>query len=450
MTAIPSPFPSRKTRLGFHYYSDTLHYRESDLNFWLPELQSLGASWLVLQSAADRAIPETFLTGLLHAGIEPIIQFRLPLANPPDITNLTPLLQAYARWGARAVLFFDRPNARAAWSPAGWAQQDLVERFLDHFIPLAVRAHETGLTPVFPTLEPGGNFWDTAFLRAALQSLSRRKQTTLLQHIVLSAYGWTGGHSLTWGAGGPEAWSESRAYITPAGSEDQRGFHIFDWYTTVAETVLDKTPPILVLGAGIPSDPQLLTPENLSTDRHSDTITSIARMARGESLVDPDDHNKTLNPLPENVLAVNYWLLADDPDSPYFTQAWYQGETQIPAVQALKDLQSQPFAAARELHYRSTAMYKAAHHPIKHYLLLPLYEWGVADWHLEVIRPFIKHHTPTIGFSINEAAMAEKVTVIGSAQSFSEESLEQLRFSGCIVERITGDGTTIASKLSER
>lgn len=447
MTLIKSPFPSRKTRLGFHYFSDALHYRESDLNTWLPELQSLGASWLVVQSAADRAIPEQFICGLLRAGIEPVIQFQLSLANPPDTASLTPLLEAYAHWGARAVLFFDRPNARAAWPAAGWAQQDLVERFLDRFTPLASRAQETGLTPVFPALEPGGNFWDTAFLRSALQSLSRRKQTALLQHMVLAAYGWTGGHSLSWGAGGPEAWPETHPYLTPSGCEDQRGFHIFDWYTTVSEAVLDRPLPLLVLGAGITSDPQLLPADGQPP---ADTIVSIARMARGESLTDPADRSKTLDPLPEHVLAVNYWLLSDEPTSPYYAQAWYQGETQLPAVQALKDLNAQPFTTFAEMNARAKGIYNAAHHPIKHYLLLPLYEWGVADWHLDVIRPFIKNHTPTVGFSIAEAAMAEKVTVIGSAQSFSEECLEQLRFSGCSVERISGDGTTIASLLSER
>jgi len=33
-------------RIGFHYYPDTFHYREKDLQTWLPELQGLGAGWL--------------------------------------------------------------------------------------------------------------------------------------------------------------------------------------------------------------------------------------------------------------------------------------------------------------------------------------------------------------------------------------------------------------------
>ncbi len=89
-------------------------------------------------------------------------------------------------------------------------------------------------------------------------------------------------------------------------------------------------------------------------------------------------------------------------------------------------------------------------HPIKHYVLLPTYEWGIADWHLEVIQPFIKKYKATIGFSIEEAKLAAKVTIIGNPQSFPEEKLQDIRAAGSFVERISGDGTSIATQLSER
>ena len=49
---------------------------------------------------------------------------------------------------------FDRPNLLKNWSPSDWAQRNLVERFLDIFIPIAQRALNAGLIPVFPPLEP--------------------------------------------------------------------------------------------------------------------------------------------------------------------------------------------------------------------------------------------------------------------------------------------------------
>jgi hypothetical protein len=89
-------------------------------------------------------------------------------------------------------------------------------------------------------------------------------------------------------------------------------------------------------------------------------------------------------------------------------------------------------------------------HPIAHYLLLPTYEWGIADWHLDVSRPFIRKYRPTVGFSCEEAALARKVTVIGGEKSFSNESIALLRESGCVVDQIVGDGTSIATQLLER
>ena len=52
-------------------------------------------------------------------------------------------------------------------------------------------------------------------------------------------------------------------------------------------------------------------------------------------------------------------------------------------------------------------------YPIEHYLLLPLYDWGVVEWHLDAIRPYILRHQPTIGFNLAEAMLARHVTCAG-------------------------------------
>jgi putative cell wall-binding protein len=62
----------------------------------------------------------------------------------------------------------------------------------------------------------------------------------------------------------------------------------------------------------------------------------------------------------------------------------------------------------------------------------------------------VKKYRPTIGFSLEQASLAVKVTVIGNTQSFSDEQLDLLRNAGCQVERISGDGTSIATQLQER
>jgi len=94
MNSLYHPFPARKSRIGFHYFPDTLHYRESDLQAWLPELADMGVSWLVLKSDIDRAIPEAFIRGLLLKGIEPVIQFDFSLAHPPSSADCATIFEA--------------------------------------------------------------------------------------------------------------------------------------------------------------------------------------------------------------------------------------------------------------------------------------------------------------------------------------------------------------------
>ena len=461
------PTPPANTRLGFHYFPDTLHYRESDLNTWLPELRSMGASWVTLVTPNDRAIPEIFLRGLTSAGIEPILHFHLPLDQSIQINDMRLLFHTYARWGMHYVTLFDRPNLRTSWPATAWAQSNLVERFLDVYLPLAKAATQAGLIPVFPPLEPGGDYWDTAFLRGALQGIQRRGHHQLLQKFVIGAYAYPGNRPLDWGAGGPERWPGARPYHTPQGSQDQRGFRIFDWYLTQIRAVVDGPCAILLLGAGCRPGDQF-DPSFPPVDRaaHAKTNLSIATLMvgkdrlAGKGIVDSENEER----VPAEVLACNFWLLASTKDHPSAGDAWIQpdGNT-LPVAGAMRQWFSKlenPTEKTQPRPTRETIPHNPTYpvapslqsrkngHSIQHYLLLPTYEWGIADWHLDVIRPFVKKYRPTIGFSIKEAKQAARVTLIGGSQSFPDTVLDELRSANCTVEQISGDGTSIASQLA--
>ncbi len=470
------PIPNQNTRIGFHYFPDTLHYSDSNLAAWLPELQALGASWLTLLAPIDRAIPEGFLRGLLNGGIEPILHFPLPLDQAPHVQDLRLLFEQYARWGIHYVVLFDRPNTRNTWLATSWAQNNLVERFLDIYLPLANAAHQAGLIPVFPPLEPGGDYWDTAFLRAALQGMLRRNQTHLLDKLVIGAYAWAGNRSLNWGAGGPERWPAARPYYTPQGTEDQRGFRIFDWYLALAQAITCKPCRILLIAAGNRigevTDPKAPPIQEASHAQRNIALASLmmnldydANALKSNSPIDTG----ILEYVPAEVLACNFWLLAATKDSPEVKNAWFQPDARtLPVVGALRQWFSNqrqrtepgrismrnpvppPPPATRPAPpvSRREKLVAEKDHPIIHYLLLPTYEWGIADWHLDVIRPFVKKYHPTIGFSLEEAAHAWRVTVIGGLPTFSDEKIAELRASGCIVEQISGDGTSIATQLA--
>lgn len=473
---------TQNSRLGFHYYPDALHYRQSDLNAWLPELRALGASWLTLIAPMDRAIPEAFIKGLLQADIQPLLHFHLPLSHPVSPSSMDVLFRVYAEWGVRYVVLFDRPNSRASWSASTWVQSDLVERFLDRYLPLANAALQAGLIPVFPPLEPGGDYWDIAFLRAALQSMRRRGQEQVLDSLHLSAYAWADEHPLNWGAGGPERWPGARPYFTPIGQEDQRGFYIFDWYLAQVQAVLSRPCPILLVAAGsrlkcLPDDPE----HEVDETSHATTNLAIARL-----LTQNEATNSAFEPISPHVLACNFWLLAAT-DGTYAAQAWFQPDGSVlPVVIAMKrwvekisqvattmtpitspeeeqrEVETQPVTSAPPIIEQDQTLvetafppsanlsnpHQEAPHPITHYLLLPLPDFGAMDWHLDVARPFILRHHPTVGYSIKEAKLAQRVTVVGGEQIFPEALLEDLRRGGCQVTRIAGDGTDIATQLA--
>jgi hypothetical protein len=336
--ATPHQPPNQRSRLGFHYYPDTLHYRESDLLAWLPELQAMGAAWLTLFAPADRAIPEPFLQGLLKAGVEPILHFHLPFACPTDESALELLFNVYASWGVRYVVLFDRPNLRDSWPASAWAQSELVERFLDIFLPVANRALQAGLTPVFPPLEPGGDYWDTCFLQASLQGMLRRGQTALLDALHLGAYARVDGHPVEWGAGGPERWPGVRPYFTPQEEQDQLGFYIFDWYLTHTQAALGTPRPILLLAAG----QGLKTSSEEFASEAQEQDHAAANLAIAQRLGSTAQSGEGGEPISPYVLACNFWLLAADPAHPQASQAWFQSDGYtLPVVDALRQLANQ-------------------------------------------------------------------------------------------------------------
>ncbi len=432
------------SRYGFYYFPDTVHYRENDIHTWIPELRALGASWLTLLAPADRAIPEMFIKQMIQAGIQPIIHLPFPTIAAGKSDEIAIFFEAYSHWGVRYITLFDRPNVMKNWSASDWAQSNLVERFLDIFIPKAEMALQAGLIPVFPPLEPGGDYWDTAFLLSALQGLLRRGEKDLLTQLALSAYAWSGNRSPNWGAGGPERWPNTRPYTTPAGSEDQLGFRIFDWYLAITKAILGKALPIILLGAGsMIGDQQDRRSPAVDIQAHTWQNITLARLISGQSA--------EYDTVPIEVISCNFWLLSAAENDREVENAWYKpNREQMPIVTVMKEWiasgDAQPSSAAKTIPTPYTSHVDSR--PIAHYLLLPNFEWGMTEWHMEAIRPFVNKYQPTIGFSPVEASHAKKVTVVAGATKIPESIIDGLLAAGCVVEQISADGMNIATSAA--
>ena len=442
------------TRLGFHYFPDTLHYRQIDLETWLPELHLLGAKWLVLLAPLERAIPEPFVKGLLQAGVQPVLHFDLPLHSPIDLEGLRILFRVYAEWGVRHVVLFDRPNLRSAWTTAAWMQPDLVERFLDVYLPVAELALSHGVAPVFPPLQPGGDYWDLAFLGMALRSLKRRlaaqqPHSSLLERLCLAAYAGSADRPIDWGAGGPDRWPGARPYSlsgvsTLPGIQDQRGLFIHEWYLSVCQQQLGAVLPIFLLGAGsYPGD----APPHREEARPPDWTLDETQQARRNL----DLLGRVLAAdFPAQVQAACFWLLAEDragrqPETASGQAGWFQVDKEGIRRSQIVDQARRWINLGRQPELPSvpapaTASHKTIpEHPISHYILLPLYSWGAAGWDMALIAPLLQQGHPTVGFSLEEARLAGRVTVVGGSGAFSAESLDFLRTAGCAVDCLGGE-----------
>jgi hypothetical protein len=297
--------------------------------------------------------------------------------------------------------------------------------------------------------------------------------------MALGAYAWAGGRPIDWGSGGPDRWPGARPYFTPSGVQDHLSFRIFDWYLAVAEDVLGARLPIIILGGGaLPKSSQPASNMQNVLERHAAVNLEIAHLVHAG-----DEALQGNEPVPAEVLAVNFWLLSTNKTSTFRAHAWYQPDGGLlPVALVYRDWVAslkggmQPeqvdisFLQASSPQQQETApsapkqvvtdgrvdapsgagqseegVREKGAHRIDHYVLLPLYAWGEAHWDLDIVRKVFKDMHPTIGFSLAEASLARRVTIFGGEGAFSESALKMLRSAGCQVERLTADGTLIAT-----
>ena len=410
-------------RLGLHYFPDEAHYAPQDLQFWLPQLQALGAAWLVLRAGVEQLIPEAFIRGLLEAGIEPVVWIHAPVSSL-RAKDLAPALNAYHRWGAQYVVPGDRPNQRLSWSAGDWSRSGLVERSVDRLLPLWQLQRAIGLRPVFPPLEPGGDYWDTAFLETAIRVLMRRGQHDLVREMSLAIYGWTFGRSLDWGAGGPERWPGSTPYAPAESSPDQRGIRLSDWYEAILSETFGQALPMLVVAGGALRG----AIGRKFQEEYPLQTAALYRMFSGADA-------------PANVACYAFYLLATataDRDAPF---AWFDssGEARpvAAAVQALRprnDVAAVPSAPAKTL---------------EHYVLLGEGSAAALARGLRQLGGMAMEQRAVIGFSSEQARMAKHVTILGSEQSVPAWIEHGLRQHGCQVTRVSAVGAESRSQTSE-
>jgi hypothetical protein len=415
-------------KLGFVYFKSPEYYIKKQLDAWLPALKQLGALSVIFTAGFDRSIPEDVFIVAEENELDPIVHFNSELPIARKFNDVVLILDSYARWGVRHIILGDKPNTKASWQEAGWHYENLVDHFLDRFIPLANYAVRIGLKPVLPPMQPGGDYWDTAFLELIAKGLKRRKLDDIISQLVLSSYGYTFNQPLSWGKGGPERWSVSKPYITPEGQEDQLGFHNFEWVQAYVQRQIGKELPVMVLDVGNQGGDV----EDCNQAKIKKNMQSLFGELRHETTLVSENLNSVVG-FEDKILGCFYDM--DTLDSILEEPLSFQ----VLKSNIFNLTKNQSKVIPDEEQRKS----------ISNYLLLPSYQAGVSDAVLNKVRPIIKKFKPTIGFSVNEALMAQKVMVYPDATIFNDEQLNLLRAAGCTVEILPESGIEIATYLQE-
>ncbi|MBN2555961.1 MAG: hypothetical protein JXA97_08490 [Anaerolineales bacterium] len=377
-----------KTKIGFRYYPDTRHYTQQDLDIWLPELRTLGTELLVLEGSVRFAVPEVFITGLIHAGIRPVIHMPSGFSLL-EVTELETLLSAYANWGVAEVIVGDSPNQRTSWEATDWSRSNLVERFVDRLLPVLEAEFRHGLTPLLPPLQPGGDYWDTAFLRDTLVALQRRAHPGILQALGLAIKVWTFGKPIDWGMGGASAWPQTRAYAPSETSQDQLGFRIMDWYNEISLEVLGHICPFFAVSGG--SRFTHLSGDDVIS-LHTDQNAAIFSQLRNEPIMGL------------SMFAFDH--LVSMPSNARYADAWFASAgAERPVVEAVRSM-----AAA----IRKQPSLKSSSAAIDHVVYLPDEEYAVCADLLREAAPFLAAARPVITFDLGNLGAFRRATVLAN------------------------------------
>jgi hypothetical protein len=322
------PRPRGDTGVGFHWFPDYRHYERQYFDIFLPELKAMGASWLVLLSEGVAPIPDWFLRGLIEQDIEPIIRIYTPFVTFIDQAGLRHVCQYYAGLGVHYVHVFNEPNLNIEW--AEWNPEGLPARFMDFLIPCLETMYKVdGIIPVFTPLSPGGNYWDTSFLKAALAVLNQRGKKYLYDKMAVGIHNYAFNKPLTWGKGGNTRWTCARPYQRVPGCEDHTGFYQFEWYDEIVRLRVGRRLPLIGCENGVrPGDADDPRSPAINETLHAErSATMCQMMMNGE--------------VPYYFFNNAFWLLAAEDDNPFARHRWYRpnGEPSLPeSVARLKAL----------------------------------------------------------------------------------------------------------------
>jgi hypothetical protein len=88
--------------------------------------------------------------------------------------------------------------------------------------------------------------------------------------------------------------------------------------------------------------------------------------------------------------------------------------------------------------------------PFAHYVLFGAADQPATQVHLLLAQDFLLAFAPAFGFSVDEAALAARVTLVGDTAAISDDAATRLAAAGAQVQRIAGTIDEMAAALAQR
>ncbi|MBQ6519814.1 MAG: hypothetical protein IJI14_13915 [Anaerolineaceae bacterium] len=440
----------KSKKLGFHYYKDAGHFDDPSLDYWLPKLQAAGTSWLVVYAPENGEIPENFIIRLRDCRIEPVVVLNYSISEPPSQQIFRQRMAYYHSIGIHMVQFFNRPNMKSSWLPEDWVKPGLVTRFIRRYADYAAVCVQEKVIPLFPMLEPGGDYWDLAFLRSSVKLIRREYSEVLLSNLVFSASGCLYRHPVSWNEAGPSGYPPAVPYAE--GQVDHRGFYLFQWYEEILKKEIGKNVPLLLMNAGMwdgssgifdvvtrESKQEYLNILNLLQDV---TVKSdgkippyvlsccVYKLPSTESLSASIVTGKNV---PNNIFAADINTLTGKKPSFSEKRSRFLGSLRISNLIAKIKQVGTNIATI----YRDAGRYLFRGGSLKEYFLLPEVSSLFTEDQLNTIRQYIKIHKCASGNDLNEALASKNVIMLDDQALYPAYMLRQLRDRNCAVHTVS-------------
>lgn len=440
----------KSKKLGFHYYKDSGHFDDPSLDYWLPKLQAAGTSWLVIYAPETGEIPENFIIRLREARIEPIVVLNYSISEPPSVPIFQQRMAYFHSIGIHMVQFFNRPNMKSSWNAEDWIKPGLVTRFVRKFADYAIVCIREKVIPLFPLLEPGGDYWDLAFLRTSIKQIRKEYSESMLSNMVFSASACLNRHPVSWNALGPAAYPASVPYAE--NQVDHRGFYLYSWYEDILKKEIGKNVPLLLMNAGMwdanagifdvvtkESKQQYLNILNLLQEvnlKGEGKIPSyvlsccVYKLPSTESLSQAAAAEKTV---PGNLFGTDQKIAAGE------TRTVFQSIKE--GFQSLKNFNLVAWISKVGTNiatiFKQLGKILLKGESLKEYFLLPEVSSLFTEEQMNVIRQYIKLHKCASGNDLNEALASKNVIMIDDQALYPAYMLRQLQDRGCAIQTVS-------------